>query len=421
MEHFDKVIGYDEIKKELGIYLDMMKNPEKYSKFGVRLPRGILFEGLPGLGKSLMAECFIKTSGWNCYICRKHNDDGAFLEEITNIFHTAAENEPAIVFLDDMDKFSNEDADKSDTNEYVTIQTGMDNVKDKRVLVIATVNNRFKLPQSLTRAGRIEKSIEFRIPNVADTEKIVKYYLRQKNTVEDMDVREIVSLLRGRTCADLEAVLNDAALYAGYQNKEKVTMEDIIKAFLRRQHKEPDGYIDEDNLYVKQIAYHEAGHVLVAESLGQEKVMLVSLYGNEENVSGLTAFRGNEWADYSEEMLRNRIKIKLAGKAATEMVFGIADTGAVSDCSSAYRIANELVCHYGAYGFEYFSALGRGNSSDEFYRKRERFICAELERNYGDAKKILAQKREVLDRLAQRLLQKKTLGRKDIVEIVYGE
>lgn len=420
MEHFDKIIGYEEIKKELEIYLDMMKNPAKYSRFGVRLPRGILFEGLPGLGKSLMAECFMKASGWNCYICRKHNDDGALLEEITNIFDTAAENEPAIVFLDDMDKFSNEDTDKRDTNEYVTIQTGVDKVKDKQVLVIATVNDSHKLPKSLIRAGRIEKNIEFRIPNVADTEKIVKYYLQQKNTVEDMDVREIASLLRGRTCADLEAVLNEAALYAGFQNKEKLMMEDIIKACLRRQHKEPGGYIDGDNPYVKQIAYHESGHVLVAESLGQVEVMLVSLYGNDENVSGMTSFRENEWAGYSEEMLRNRIKIKLAGKAATELMFGVADTGAVSDCSSAYRMAQELVCFYSTYGFEYFSVSGKGNSSDEFYRNRERFICAELERCYAEAKKILAQKREVLERLAQKLLQKKTLLRRDIEEVICG-
>lgn len=421
MEHFEKIIGYDEIKQELEIYLDMMKCLDKYAKLGVRLPRGIMFEGFPGLGKTLMAESFIKASGWRCYTCRKHNKEGVFLTELTDVFRTAAEHEPAIVFLDDMDKFSNEDKSKCDTDTYVTIQTEMDNVREKNILVVATVNDRFKLPQSLIRAGRIEKCLEFKIPDAETTKNIVKYYLSKKSTVEDMDVCEIAGLLGGGTCADLEEVLNDAASHAAFQNKEKITMDDIIKACLRKKHIEPEGIIDTENSYVKRVAYHEAAHALVAEKLGQGEVCLVALGRRNGYICGKTSLCEDKWAFHSARMLRNRIKIDLAGRAAIEMVFGGTDMGTKKDYFSAYETAKELVCRYGLYGLGLISPVGRSDLSEQRLHQQEQAVSAELERNYEETKRLLGEYRETLDKVAQKLLQKKILLKKDIEELICGQ
>ena len=130
MSAFDKVIGYENIKAELIRYCDVLKNREKYNRLGVQLPRGILLDGDPGLGKTLMAKCFIEECGLKYYLIRKDKPDGAFVDEIRSTFEKAKSDPIAIVFLDDMDKFANEDSNHRDAEEYVAVQAGIDEVKN---------------------------------------------------------------------------------------------------------------------------------------------------------------------------------------------------------------------------------------------------------------------------------------------------
>ena len=159
MKAMDKIIGYSSIKRELKQISDTLKNREAYDKLGVSSPRGLLLYGDPGVGKSLMAAAIIEESGRPAYICRKDKPNGDFVKYIKETFDKAAENAPSIVFLDDMDKFTNGDERHPDAEEYVTVQSCIDEVRGKEVFVLATVNNIRNLPRSLRRAGRFDRTI----------------------------------------------------------------------------------------------------------------------------------------------------------------------------------------------------------------------------------------------------------------------
>ena len=146
MEQFNKIIGYESIKNELKRLCDILSNPDKYKKFGVEIPQGLLLYGEPGVGKSLMAECFIQALSRKSFVCRKNKANGDFINAITKTFEDAKENTPSIVLLDDMDKFANEDEKHEDAEEYVTVQSCIDDIKNKDVFVIATANNIRKFP-----------------------------------------------------------------------------------------------------------------------------------------------------------------------------------------------------------------------------------------------------------------------------------
>ena len=228
MDCLDKIIGYEGIKNELRKFADIMQNPDKYDALGARLPKGIMFHGDPGVGKSLMANCLIEASGRPGFICRKNKPNGEFINHIKETFDEAVKNAPSIVLLDDLDKFANEDYTRPNTEEYVTVQACMDEVKNKNVLVIATVNSKYLLPDSLLREGRFDEKIQVQNPQGEDAKKIIEYYLSQKKYVATLDIDEISKLLNGYSCAELESLINKAGVVAGYANKSQIEMDDIM-------------------------------------------------------------------------------------------------------------------------------------------------------------------------------------------------
>ena len=151
MSAFDRVIGYKETKQELMRYADILMNPEKYSKLGVTVPSGIMLIGEPGLGKTLMARCFAEESGCPTYIIRKNVPDGEFINLIRETYAKASKNSPAVIILDDLDKYANEDQSRCNAEEYVTVQACIDEHKGSGVFSLATVNDEFCLPDSLKR------------------------------------------------------------------------------------------------------------------------------------------------------------------------------------------------------------------------------------------------------------------------------
>lgn len=192
MNAFDKIIGYSAIKKELRQISDTLKNKEVYVSLGVSAPKGLLLYGEPGVGKSLMASAILEESGRKVFTCRKDKPNGDFVKEIKATFDKAAENAPSIVYLDDMDKFTNGDERHPDAEEYVTVQSCIDEVKGKQVFVLATANNIRCLPPSLRRAGRFDRKIEVSAPRGEDAEKIIAHYLKDKKFA-DMGLQEFYS------------------------------------------------------------------------------------------------------------------------------------------------------------------------------------------------------------------------------------
>ncbi len=175
-DHFDEVIGYEDIKRELRVICDRLNNPEIYRKIGARSNNGLMLIGEPGTGKTTMAKCLIRSTDRKAYVCRKKASDGEFVKQIAETFELARKNAPSIILLDDLDKFSDEDTER-DAEEFVTVQSCIDEIRDEDVFVIATVNNHHKLPYSLYRPGRLGKRINVHIPKAEEAEAIVKYYL----------------------------------------------------------------------------------------------------------------------------------------------------------------------------------------------------------------------------------------------------
>ena len=412
MNAFDRVIGYDTIKEELLQICDMIKNKEYYERLGARLPQGLLLYGDPGLGKTLMARAFIKESGLEAYTVRRNKGNEDFLGEIADTFKRAAENAPSVVFLDDMDKFANEDNDHRDAEEYVAVQAGIDEVKGKPVFVLATVNEMYKLPKSLVRSGRFDRKIEVECPTEEDAEKIVRYYLGGKKISDDVDMEDLVRMISYSSCAELETVMNEAAISAAYKRKESVGMEDLVGAVLRMQYDAPDNFAGTAEDELKKTALHEAGHLVVSEALCPGSVGLASIRSRGRGDVGGFIHRCRELGRRPYYVL-----VSLAGKAATELYYSEAcASGCQQDIAKAYEEIRSGISNSGTRGIGFVDITTHQfpDASQSMLARNEAAVEAELERMMFKAREILLKNREFLEKTAEALFEKETLLYSDI-------
>ncbi|MBO4535486.1 MAG: AAA family ATPase [Clostridia bacterium] len=414
MNAFDRIIGYKSIKRELITLADMMKNGPKYTKLGVKLPRGILLCGEPGVGKTLMANCLLEESGRNVFVLRKDKPNGDFVNAIQEMFVEAKKHQPSIVLLDDLDKFSSDPHAHSDAEEYVLVQTCMDDTGEDDVFVVATANRASKLPHSLLREGRLGRTIDVLSPKGKDAVEIIRHFLAQKAFVGEVNVEDVAKMLDGDSCAMLEEVINEAGIYAGVQGKEKIDMDDLIRGIMRIKFSAPESEDEVPESVLRATAYHEAGHTIVAEHLSPGSVGLVSVLSHDGSVKGVTNYYQDDryWDD--KVNMENRVIALLGGKAATELVYGKTDVGATSDVGRAFDIVDRFVDDYCSLGFDSFE---RRESTQVLMARKEARVECDIERYYATAKKILIDNRAFLDALANALVEKKTLVSSDIQKL----
>lgn len=412
MSAFDRIIGYQTIKEELLQICDMIHNREIYENLGAKLPQGILLYGDPGLGKSLMAKSFITESGLPAYIVRRDKGSDDFIGKITDTFEKAKKNAPAIVLLDDMDKFANEDDRHIDAEEYVAVQAGIDEVKGCNVFVFATVNEIRKLPRSLIRSGRFDRKIGVNSPTDRDAEEIIKYYLGQKKVSDNVNMDDLVKMVSYGSCAELETILNEAAIGAAYARKEKIEMDDLVKSVLRMQYDAPDNFTKKSSDALKEIALHEAGHLVVSEILTPGSVGLASL-----RTAGRDSTGGFIHRCMPVTRRAHHILISLAGKAAVELYYsGVCASGCQSDIRKAADNIRDAISESGTGGFGMIDVANHRfpESSESFNSRNESVVHAELERYMFKAREILIKNRDFLEKAAQMLSEKETLLYSDI-------
>lgn len=422
MSKFDCVIGYEFEKQELRQIADVLKNKEAYEKLGVSSPKGLLLHGEPGVGKSLMAKALIEESGRPSFICRKDRPNGDFIKAIKSTFTAALRSAPSIVFLDDMDKFANGDEMRRDAEEYVTVQSCIDEIRGSEVFIMATANNIRHLPNSLIRAGRFDRTIEIEAPHGTDAEKIIAHYLGGKKFIGGIETKTIARILDGHSCAELETVINEAGLYAGYDRAEEITMDHFMKACLRTVYDVTDSSLGAEEARIDlsnsknpqaQTVYHEAGHAVLSEILCPESVTLVSMIGNDHNHRGFTSYHCDRSMD-SMSWKKSRILTSLGGMAALEQSYGLIGDGSSNDLDHAFRHMRHLVNDLCVCGFNFYSY---GEDSPELQAKQEQATATEIEKYYRMAKEILSVNADFFEKIAQALAQKKLLTMGDVQAI----
>lgn len=412
---FEKVIGYESIVLELKRTCDILKRVDEYKKLGVKPPSGILLRGKPGVGKTLLATSFIEECGVPYYICRKDKSNGDFLNSIKEKYEEACKNAPAIVLLDDLDKFANEDVEHKNAEEYVMVQTCIDSYKDKGVFTLATANDIYCLPDSLLRAGRFDKVINIMAPRGKCAEKIIEHFVANKPVLNNLDIKMVAKLLDGGSCAELETIINEAGIIATFENKKQIEMMDIVKAFLKIDYNIPESLDDTALAHKDKIAYHEAGHVVINEVLEPESVILVTVANENSDIEGITIEYNNPEFKVDAKYKEQCIIAFLGGKASTEMVYGSLDMGSVYDIDKAHRMVRDLICYNAKYGF--FNGVDEYSSLDMMGRSMNQLVSSELQRYYQKAKKILYANREFLDKVASQLMEKEILLQGDIKKI----
>ncbi len=416
MNPFDKIIGYESIRKELERTADALKNVEYYARLGVSAPRGLLLYGEPGVGKTLMASCLMEASGRKAFVCRKDQPDGAFVNVIRETFEQAAKEAPSIVFLDDMDKFANNDSNHKDSEEYVTVQSCIDTFRHAEVFVLATANDMDDLPDSLVRPGRFDRLIEVEPPAGKDAVEIVRHYLKGKACVADTDAKTIAGIMAHRSCAELETAINKAGLLAGFERSEVITMRHLVLGCFSIVHDvSPDSILvgRSDEKAVK-IAYHEAGHALVSELLSPGSVSAVCLFDCSGDVCGFTTFFEYNRGDFSETM--NAAIRAMGGRMATTQVYGPEVLGAWEDNNCAQRILSSMARGDAIFGFNLIDS--NRENSQELASAQEKMVSGQIEVCCNQAARLIAENRPLLDALASELLKKGILMADDVRRIM---
>ena len=415
MSAFEKVIGYESIKNELMQICDMVHNKERYESLGARMPSGVLLHGDPGIGKTLIAKCFIEECKINTYTLRSNKGTDKFVDEITEVFEKAKKNSPSIIFLDDMDKFANDDEKHRDAKEYVAVQAGIDSVKECDVFVIATTNDIRKLPQSLIRPGRFDKTIIMKSPTKEDAQKIIKHYLKNKKLSKNVNFDDLCNMISYHSCADLETIINEAAISAGFAGKESINMDDLINAVLRLQYDSPDDFFQRDEDEIRKVALHEAGHLVVSEVIKPGCVGLASVRTRGRSNTGGFIHKCDEL-----ERRPHIIMGLLGGKVATELYYSeTCASGCLSDLKRVIDLVRDGISVSGTHGIGMIDTANYKfpESSESFNSRNEAVVQAEIERYIFQTRNILLKNKEFLEKITDALAEKETLLFSDIKAI----
>ena len=417
-ELFKDIVGYRKEKLILERIVDVLNHQDKYKKIGSNIPNGLILYGKPGLGKTTFA-CNMLDAIENRkkYIVRKTKSDGEFMNHLECVFREAQENQPSILFLDDLDKYSEKD-DSYNNEEFVAVQSLIDSVKNDDVFVIATANDKDVLPSSLLRPGRFDIHMEIRYPDEKDSYDIMKHFLRNKKIDKDVNIQNISYILERYSCASLEKACNQAGIYAAFKNKRLIGNDELLRAALELAYDTCLEDVSEDNKYIINTAYHEAGHALVGQLLEPGSVLYTTVADNNNiDTRGITKYRNddNYWDDI--QFMKNRIMTLLAGKAATEIVFHTCDTGANMDLHRAFDLAERLIDNYCMNDFSSWIRTIE-EQSEKVKESKDINITKLITEYYDKTKELLFNHKSQLDQLAMELKNKKILFKDDICAII---
>lgn len=444
---FKDVAGADEEKKELEEIVDFLKNPGKYTEIGAKIPKGVLLLGPPGTGKTLLARAvagearvpFFPISGSDFV----EMFVGVGASRVRDLFDQAKKHSPSIIFIDEIDAVGRHrgaglggghDEREQTLNQLLVEMDGF--TGNESVIVIAATNRRDILDPALLRPGRFDRQIMVGYPDVKGREEILKVHAKNKPLSPDIDMRMIAQTTQGFTGADLENVLNEAALLAARANRNSIVEKDIEEAIMKviaGPEKKSRIVTERDK---KITAYHEAGHAVAAYNLPtQDKVHQVTII-QRGMAAGLTVTRPDtDDMHVSRNQMRENIVMLLGGRAAEEIFLDDICTGASNDIERATNTARNMVTKYG-----FSSKLGTvvyGSDNDEVFlgkdyghtRNYSEAVAAQIdeevkniiEKSYEDCIAILKANADKIHRLAEYLLEHEKINGEDFERLMKGE
>lgn len=443
---FSDVAGIDEVKEEVMEIVDFLKDPKKYIKIGARIPKGILFVGPPGTGKTLLAKAIAGEAGVP-FLSMSGSEFvemfvGVGASRVRDLFDQARKNAPCIVFIDEIDAVGRfrgaglgggHDEREQTLNQLLAEMDGFDS--QEGIIVIAATNRPDILDPALLRPGRFDRQIVVDVPDLKAREEILKVHIKKISLGEDVDISVIAKGTPGFTGADLENLVNEAALIAARENSEKVMMKHFEKArdkVLMGPEKKVYVITPEEKMIT---AFHESGHALVAHLLPYaDPVYKVSIIPRGRALGVTQQLPVNDKKLYSKEMLYQMIMGILGGRAAEEVMFGskFVSNGAQNDIEKATKIARAMVCEWGMsdllgpiqYGekegpvFLGKDIVVKKTYSDRIAEVIDSEIKSIINYCYSEALKLINSNIQKLKALAKELLEKETLSSEDIERIL---
>ena len=429
---FADVAGQDEAKESLVEIIDFLHNPQKYAAIGAKLPKGALLVGPPGTGKTLLAKAvageasvpFFSISGSDFV----EMFVGVGASRVRDLFQQAAKVAPAIIFIDEIDaigrtrdsKFGGNDEREQTLNQLLAEIDGFDS--SKGVVILAATNRPEILDKALLRAGRFDRRIIVDRPNLAGRYQTLRVHTKNIKLAEDVDLNKIAQATAGAVGADLANLVNEAALRAVRMGRKAVNQQDLLTSFeLVIAGTEKKGTVLTDT-EKRIVSYHEVGHALVAAlQKHSQPVSKITIVPHTSGALGYTMQMPEEEKFLSsKEELIVELQTMLGGRAAEQVVFGIATTGASNDIERATELARKMVTQYGmsdklglmalsTVSNPYLDGSTMMNCADSTSSAADEEIHKLLMDCYADAKKLLVEHRSLLDEIAMYLLSKETI------------
>ena len=441
---FRDVAGAHGAKVELQEIIEFLKNPERFQRLGGKTPKGVLLIGPPGTGKTLLARAVAGEAGVP-FLSITGSDFmevfvGVGASRVRDMFNEAKRMAPSIIFIDELDSIGRQrgagiggghDEREQTLNQLLSALEGFE--PNENVIVMAATNRPDILDSALLRPGRFDRRITVDLPSLKDRTEILKIHARNKPLADDLNLEEVARGTPGFSGADLENLLNEAAILAARKNKERIEAEDIDQAtdkILMGLERENIVITDEER---RLLAYHEAGHAVVAVLLpNADPIHKVTIVPRGRAMGVTQQLPKGEKYIYPKEYMMDRLAVMVGGRAAEEVVEQTATSGAEEDLKQATRLARKMVLEWGMSESLGEMAVGDGHETvflgHEIAQRREyseatakevdEEIKKILRQSYEQAKEMLRKHREGLDRVAEELIEKEEISGKEVMELV---
>lgn len=437
---FKDVAGLQEEKEELEEIVDFLKDPQKYTKVGARIPKGVLLVGPPGTGKTLLAKAVAGEAGVPFFSISGSDFVEMFVgvgaSRVRDLFEEAKKNAPCIVFIDEIDAVARRrgtgmggghDEREQTLNQLLVEMDGFG--VNEGIIVMSATNRVDILDPAILRPGRFDRKVGVGKPDVQGREEILKVHAAKKPLGEDVDLKELARTTAGYTGADLENLMNEAAIHTAKDGRYFINQSDVRQAFIKTGigAEKKSRVISEEEKRIT--AYHEAGHAILFHVLPKmESVHTISIIPTGMGAAGYTMPlpKADEMFN-SKEKMREHIVVSLGGRAAEEMIFKDVTTGASQDIKQATQMARAMVTQYGM--SDKVGMIHYGSDDDEVFIGRDlahtrnyaeqtaALIDAEvkhlIDEAYAEAKSLISQHEEVLHKCADLLLEKEKIGQEE--------